>query len=147
MVVCGCKITTAQPLDFPSHLPHAAPGEPLLTPSSLAHITQLVATHGTDIWWVLPVEELLPPDLVHLAPTLRRGDDTMDVWFDSGSSWAGVLQAGKENGLRYPADLYLEGTDQHRGGHLYFSHRKEVKTAYKGMWGGVDKHMRGSVLL
>ncbi|MEW5304207.1 MAG: hypothetical protein WDW36_006833 [Sanguina aurantia] len=90
-------------------------GEPLLTPSSLAHITQLVAAHGTDIWWVLPVAQLLPPDLAHLAPTLRRGDDTMDVWFDSGSSWAGVLQAGEEAGLRYPADLYLEGTDQHRG--------------------------------
>ena len=38
----------------------------------------------------------------------------MDVWFDSGSSWAGVLQATP--GLTYPADLYLEGSDQHRGG-------------------------------
>ncbi|MFZ9620548.1 MAG: class I tRNA ligase family protein, partial [Prochlorococcaceae cyanobacterium] len=49
----------------------------------------------------------------------RKGTDTMDVWFDSGSSWAGVLgglgaEAGRE-GLQYPADLYLEGSDQHRG--------------------------------
>jgi len=39
----------------------------------------------------------------------------MDVWFDSGSSWAGVVQAGEGAGLRFPADLYLEGSDQHRG--------------------------------
>ena len=39
----------------------------------------------------------------------------MDVWFDSGSSWAGVVQAGEGRGLRFPADLYLEGSDQHRG--------------------------------
>jgi isoleucyl-tRNA synthetase len=56
---------------------------------------------------------------------LRRGEDTMDVWFDSGSSWAGVLGgnlaagagvgAETPSGLNYPADLYLEGSDQHRG--------------------------------
>ena len=42
-----------------------------------------------------------------------QGEDTMDVWFDSGSSWAGVVSSTP--GLRYPADLYLEGSDQHRG--------------------------------
>jgi isoleucyl-tRNA synthetase len=42
----------------------------------------------------------------------------MDVWFDSGSSWAGVVQAGEAAGLRFPADLYLEGSDQHRGGQM-----------------------------
>jgi len=45
---------------------------------------------------------------------LKKGDDTMDVWFDSGSSWAGVLRASPD--LNFPADLYLEGSDQHRGG-------------------------------
>ena len=40
------------------------------------------------------------------APKLRKGEDTMDVWFDSGSSWAGVL--GGDEALNYPADLYLE---------------------------------------
>ncbi|CAN0074680.1 unnamed protein product, partial [Hapterophycus canaliculatus] len=47
------------------------------------------------------------------ADQWRRGTDTMDVWFDSGSSWAGVTKARKE--LSYPADIYLEGSDQHRG--------------------------------
>ncbi len=45
--------------------------------------------------------------------SLCQGEDTMDVWFDSGSSWAGVLQSTE--GLAYPANLYLEGSDQHRG--------------------------------
>ncbi len=46
---------------------------------------------------------------------MSQGEDTMDVWFDSGSSWAGVLAEGSQHGLNYPADLYLEGSDQHRG--------------------------------
>jgi isoleucyl-tRNA synthetase len=53
--------------------------------------------------------------LSHLAPNLIKGEDTMDVWFDSGSSWAGVVRARQAEGLTFPADLYLEGSDQHRG--------------------------------
>ena len=44
-----------------------------------------------------------------------KGTDTMDVWFDSGSSWASVVQQRDALKARYPADLYLEGSDQHRG--------------------------------
>ncbi|KAL6754613.1 tRNA synthetases class I-domain-containing protein [Haematococcus lacustris] len=87
--------------------------EPLMTEETISHVTQLVAQQGSDCWWTLPIEELLPPSLAHLAPSLRKGEDTMDVWFDSGSSWAGVLQTTP--GLTFPADLYLEGSDQHRG--------------------------------
>lgn len=94
----------------------AAAGEPLLTDETLEHVTALVAQHGSDVWWTAPIEQLLPPGLAHLAPTLVKGEDTMDVWFDSGSSWAGVVQARQQQGLRFPADLYLEGSDQHRGG-------------------------------
>ena len=43
----------------------------------------------------------------------KKGTDTMDVWFDSGSSWAAVASARPN--LAYPADMYLEGSDQHRG--------------------------------
>jgi hypothetical protein len=57
-----------------------------------------------------------PVQLSHLAPSLVKGEDTMDVWFDSGSSWAGVVRARQDEGLTFPADLYLEGSDQHRGG-------------------------------
>jgi isoleucyl-tRNA synthetase len=55
---------------------------------------------------------LLPEPYAAQAEQWRKGTDTMDVWFDSGSSWAGVV---RERGLNYPADLYLEGSDQHRG--------------------------------
>ena len=60
----------------------------------------------------MQVADLLPKKLRHEAGNVVRGSDTMDVWFDSGSSWAGVTQ--RTEGLRYPADLYLEGSDQHR---------------------------------
>lgn len=93
-------------------------GEPLLTEETVEHVTGVVAQRGSDAWWELKLEELLPPHLRDQAPLLRRGEDTMDVWFDSGSSWAGVLQRQQpeERGqLRFPADLYLEGSDQHRG--------------------------------
>jgi len=89
--------------------------EPLMSEATISHVTALVAQHGSDVWWAREVADLLPDDLKHLAPKLRKGEDTMDVWFDSGSSWAGVLQANAAQGLSYPADLYLEGSDQHRG--------------------------------
>ncbi|KAH0899842.1 hypothetical protein HID58_049410 [Brassica napus] len=69
--------------------------------------------HGSDAWWYMSVEDLLPEKYRDKAADYEKGTDTMDVWFDSGSSWAGVL--GKREGLTFPADVYLEGTDQHRG--------------------------------
>ena len=60
----------------------------------------------------MQVSELLPESLQGEAEQLVKGTDTMDVWFDSGSSWAAVADA--RDGLAYPADLYLEGSDQHR---------------------------------
>ncbi|MCS7030809.1 MAG: isoleucine--tRNA ligase [Gloeomargarita sp. SKYG116] len=86
--------------------------EPLLNAETIAHVRDLIRQHGSDIWWTLPVEELLPPTYRQNGRTYRKGMDTMDVWFDSGSSWAAVLQA---RGLADQADLYLEGSDQHRG--------------------------------
>ena len=95
----------------------AASGEPLLDGDTLAHVQALVAEKGSDCWWELGVADLLPEKHKHLAGSLVKGTDTMDVWFDSGSSWAGVLgdPGRKALGLRLPADLYLEGSDQHRG--------------------------------
>eukprot|EP00752_Nemacystus_decipiens_P006878 g6179.t1 len=88
-------------------------GEPLLTEESIEHIRGIVAEHGSDAWWEMETADLLPPSLRSEADQWRRGTDTMDVWFDSGSSWAGVARARKD--LAYPADLYVEGSDQHRG--------------------------------
>ncbi len=91
---------------------HRETGEVLLNETTLRHIQELIAEHGGDVWWQRDEAGLLPAAYATEASQWRKGTDTMDVWFDSGSSWAGVLQ---ERGLGYPADLYLEGSDQHRG--------------------------------
>lgn len=85
-------------------------GEPLLTPEVVAHVRGIVAEQGSDAWWKLSEEELLPDELKADAELYRKGTETMDVWFDSGSSWAAVKEQ-----LGTPVDLYLEGTDQYRG--------------------------------
>jgi isoleucyl-tRNA synthetase len=87
-------------------------GDPLLTPETIHHIEEIFRRAGSDAWWEYEVEVLLPPAYRHNGRTYRKGMDTMDVWFDSGSSWSAVCQ---ERGLGYPVDLYLEGSDQHRG--------------------------------
>ena len=88
-------------------------GEPLLNEESIAHVQAIIAQKGSDAWWEMSVEELLPETYRNNGKSYRKGTDTMDVWFDSGSSWAAVLSQRPE--LRYPADIYLEGSDQHRG--------------------------------
>ncbi|KAG0471119.1 hypothetical protein HPP92_015665 [Vanilla planifolia] len=87
--------------------------EPLITEEIILHVKAIISSRGSDAWWYLPTEELLPEKFRSVASRYERGTDTMDVWFDSGSSWAAVLR--KRQGLGLPADLYLEGTDQHRG--------------------------------
>lgn len=87
--------------------------EPLLTEETITHIQAIFAEKGSDAWWELSVDELLPASYHNNGHTYRKGQDTMDVWFDSGSSWAAVAQLRPE--LKYPVDMYLEGSDQHRG--------------------------------
>ena len=90
-----------------------ATGEPLMTQETIAHVQAIVAKKGGDAWWELSVEELLPEAFRDDGKTYVKGTDTMDVWFDSGSSWASVVK--QREGLEYPAEMYLEGSDQHRG--------------------------------
>lgn len=87
--------------------------EPLLNEETIEHVRQIIAEKGSDAWWEMSVEELLPESYRNNGHTYRKGMDTMDVWFDSGSSWAAV--AGQREELHYPVDMYLEGSDQHRG--------------------------------
>ena len=77
------------------------------------HIQNLFLKYGADIWWEWSEDKLLPEEYSNESHNWEKGLDTMDVWFDSGSSWAAVCLNREE--LKYPADLYLEGTDQHRG--------------------------------
>ena len=91
-------------------------GEHFLTQEILDHICALFEQHGADVWFEREAGELLPEATA--CPACGAGEfdretDILDVWFDSGVSHAAVLEQ-REN-LTWPADLYLEGSDQHRG--------------------------------
>ncbi|MBF0344747.1 MAG: isoleucine--tRNA ligase [Nitrospirae bacterium] len=82
----------------------------------LQQITDKVQTRGADIWFELSVEELMPQGYVCEGcggKAFEKEKDILDVWFDSGVSHAAVLE--RFEGLSWPADMYLEGSDQHRG--------------------------------
>jgi len=90
--------------------------EPIITDETISHIQELFREHGSNIWFAKEADELVPPGLKcdkcgHTHFT--KETDIMDVWFDSGSSHAAVLKTNPQ--LSWPADLYLEGSDQHRG--------------------------------
>jgi len=92
-------------------------GEALLTPQSVGAVAKCFAEKGSDAWFTDSPKELLGSDFRYppgFAPdNLRKEKDIFDVWFESGSSWNAVLRQRQE--LAFPADLYLEGSDQHRG--------------------------------
>ncbi len=91
-------------------------GHILLDPRIVNHVAGLVEQEGTDIWFSSEPQRLLPGDTVCpkcAGKEWEREADILDVWFDSGVSHAAVLEA--REGLSWPADLYLEGSDQHRG--------------------------------
>ena len=91
-------------------------GQVVLTPDRVRRVQEQVRTAGSDIWWSASPEDLLG-DLAFCpscgARHLRKETNIMDVWFDSGVSHLAVLEL--RPGLTWPADLYLEGSDQHRG--------------------------------
>ena len=79
------------------------------TKELLEQVAKRIEQQGIEAWFSLDVQELLGADAVHY----RKLSDTLDVWFDSGATHAAVLALREE--LKFPADLYLEGSDQHRG--------------------------------
>jgi isoleucyl-tRNA synthetase len=82
----------------------------------LDHVVRAVEKHGADIWFLEPEERLVPPGTKCPecgATRFKKETDILDVWFDSGVSHAAVMEA--REGLGSPSDLYLEGSDQHRG--------------------------------
>jgi len=81
----------------------------------LEHISTLFDTHGADAWYSMSNAELLPADTKYNPDDLEKIEDILDVWFDSGSTWNSVLSSGNYDAGNYPASLYLEGSDQHRG--------------------------------
>eukprot|EP00730_Choanoeca_flexa_P002912 TRINITY_DN11226_c0_g1_i2.p1 TRINITY_DN11226_c0_g1~~TRINITY_DN11226_c0_g1_i2.p1 ORF type:complete len:974 (+),score=220.25 TRINITY_DN11226_c0_g1_i2:57-2978(+) len=90
-----------------------ATDEPLLDDDVLQHAIELVRKHGSNIWWEASIQELLPEGYDTRGRSFYKLQDTMDVWFDSGSSWHAVTQQRHPDSKQ--ADVYLEGSDQHRG--------------------------------
>ena len=91
-------------------------GEATLTTALTEQAAQVFETHGADAWYERDLDEFLPPDFACPScgnRTFERERDILDVWFDSGSSHEAVLDQRPE--LAWPATLYLEGSDQHRG--------------------------------
>jgi isoleucyl-tRNA synthetase len=91
-------------------------GAALLTRELVDKAASVFDTYGADAWYERPIEEFLPGGLTCPAcggTTFERERDILDVWFDSGSSHEAVLPFRDE--LTWPADIYLEGSDQHRG--------------------------------
>lgn len=105
-------------------LHHLPTNETILTPESMAHILAVLEEKGPQHWWDGPVSDFIPPALrdgksdSELEAIWKKGTDTMDVWFDSGSSWSLLAEKGiksESSGDQAYADICLEGSDQHRG--------------------------------
>ncbi|WP_297075916.1 isoleucine--tRNA ligase [uncultured Enterococcus sp.] len=95
---------------------YAENGDPIITPETVEHIATLFAEHGSNVWFEREARDLLPEGFTHPSSpnnVFTKETDIMDVWFDSGSSHEAVLRQRKD--LSFPADMYLEGSDQYRG--------------------------------
>ncbi|XP_056248907.1 isoleucine--tRNA ligase, mitochondrial isoform X1 [Seriola aureovittata] len=118
---------------------HKETGEALVNKHTVSHIATLFKEKGSDCWWELPIETLLPPEVLKKSKAgpvtdYIRGEDVLDIWFDSGASWAAVLEEEMEGDSQEPesrlswlpaplrkplvaesdsrADAYVEGKDQ-----------------------------------
>jgi len=95
---------------------YAENGQEIITEETIVHVSELFRKHGSNCWFEMDVKDLLPEGFTHPGSpngTFTKETDIMDVWFDSGSSHQAVLAA--REGLSFPADVYLEGSDQYRG--------------------------------
>ena len=81
------------------------------TPELLEKVAQLIEKSGIDAWLALDLQDLIGDE----AAQYQKNKDTLDVWFDSGSTHQTVLRGSHKEQSAFPADLYLEGSDQHRG--------------------------------
>ena len=95
---------------------NAETNEVIYEPEIMNKVIEVVAKEGTDMWWKYSAEEIIGEELLNKYNLtnikLRKERSIMDVWFDSGVSHRAVLAP---RNLPRPADLYLEGSDQHRG--------------------------------
>ncbi|ARU62327.1 isoleucine--tRNA ligase [Tumebacillus avium] len=101
----------------------------IITDETIDKVANLFEQHSSQIWFEKEADELVPEGLTCSCggKTFRKETDTMDVWFDSGSSHMAVADARPE--LQWPADLYLEGSDQYRG---WFNSSLSTAVAVRG---------------
>ncbi len=95
---------------------YAENSEPIINDETINHVSDLFREHGSNIWFEREAKDLLPVGFTHEGSpngVFTKEKDIMDVWFDSGSSHQAVLEERED--LQYPADIYLEGSDQYRG--------------------------------
>ncbi len=113
-----------------------ATGEVLLDEKVLNFTAMIFEMQGSDAWYSMDIAQLLYPGSGYKAEELEKVTDILDVWFDSGSTWNAVLKSRNYDAGEYQADLYVEGSDQHRGwfqSSLFLSAAVEHKAPYKGV--------------
>lgn len=106
-------------------------GKEIINKTTISHIAELFRQHGADVWYERPAAELVPEGFKcpHCSGSrFKKEMDIMDVWFDSGTTHAAVLD--ERDYLNFPADLYLEGADQYRG---WFQSSLLTSVATKGV--------------
>ncbi|MDD2383989.1 MAG: isoleucine--tRNA ligase [Sulfurospirillaceae bacterium] len=107
-----------------------ATGKPIFDAKIVNHIANIFEEKGADAWWDLEIQDLLIENSGYQAENLEKVMDILDVWFDSGSTWKAVLESSDYDAGEYPASMYLEGSDQHRG---WFQSSLLVSTANNGI--------------
>ena len=113
-----------------------ATGKVIFDEKVLNYVAMIFEMHGSDAWYSMPTENLLYPGAGYKADDVEKVTDILDVWFDSGSTWNSVLKSRNYDAGEYEADLYVEGSDQHRGwfqSSLFLSCAVEHKAPYKAV--------------
>ena len=111
-------------------------GEVIFDEKVLNYVAMIFEMQGSDAWYSMEIENLLYPGAGYKADEVEKVTDILDVWFDSGSTWNSVLKSRNYDAGKYQADLYVEGSDQHRGwfqSSLFLSCAVEHKAPYKGV--------------
>ncbi|WAA13665.1 isoleucine--tRNA ligase [Fervidibacillus halotolerans] len=110
---------------------YAENGDAIITEETIEHVAKLFEQYGSNIWFEREAKDLLPEGFTHPGSPngqFTKEKDIMDVWFDSGSSHHGVLRTRED--LQFPADIYLEGSDQYRG---WFNSSLIISVAVNGV--------------
>jgi isoleucyl-tRNA synthetase len=113
-----------------------ATGEVIFDEKVLNYVAMIFEMQGSDAWYSMPIENLLYPGAGYKADEVEKVTDILDVWFDSGSTWNSVLKSRNYDAGKYQADLYVEGSDQHRGwfqSSMFLSCALEHKAPYKAV--------------